>query len=71
MEDSRCLNKTCEAADTRDKCHQGPRVQNGVAGQGKDGPGVGCLYSQQNRLVHNIEGTHKLDEPVSKRTRNF
>ena len=29
MEDSIYLNITCEAADTRDKCHQVPRVQTG------------------------------------------
>ena len=70
MEDSLCLNKTCEAADKRDKCHQVPRVQNRVAGQGKDGPGKGCLYSQQLGLVQKVEGTHKSDEPVSKTTWN-
>ena len=43
MEDSICLIITCEAADTRDKCHQVPMVQNRVAGQGKDGLGTGCL----------------------------
>ena len=70
MEDSICLNITREAADTRDKCHQMPRVQNRVAGQGKDGPGKGCLYSQQVGLVQKMEGTHKSDEPVSKTTWN-
>ena len=70
MEDLRCLKKACEAADPRDKCHQMPRVQNRVAGQGKDGPGKGCLYSQQNRLVQRTVGTHKSDEPVSNITWN-
>ena len=71
MEDSRCLKETCEAADKRDKCHQLPRVQIKVAGQGKDGLDTGCLYSQQNWLVHKPEGTHKSDEPVSKTILNF
>ena len=71
MEDSRCLNKTCEATDTRDKQHQVPRVQNRVAGQWKDGMDKGCLYSQQNWLEQRTEGTHKSDEPVSKTTWNF
>ena len=43
MEDSICLIITCEAVDTRDKCRQVSRVQNRVAGQGKDCLGTGCL----------------------------
>ena len=70
MEDSRCLNITGEAADTRNKCHQVPRVQNRVVGQGKDGPGKGSLYSQQVGLVQKMEGTYKSDEPLSKITWN-
>ena len=47
VEDSRCLNLTCVAADKTDECHQVPRVENRAAGQVKDGPGTGVLYSQQ------------------------
>ena len=47
-----------------------PRVENKVAGQVKDGPGMGFLYSQQAGLVQKSEGTHKSDEPVSKITWN-
>ena len=60
----------CVAADTRDECHQVSRVENRAAGQVKDGPGTGCLYSQQVGLVQKSEGTHKSDEPVSKTTWN-
>ena len=70
MEDSRCLNITGEAADTRDKCHQVPRVQNRVVEQVKDGLNMGCLYSQQVGLVQKMEGTYKSDEPLSKITWN-
>ena len=70
VEESKCLNITCVAADTRDECHQVPRVENRAAGQVKDGPGMGCLYSQQAGLVQKSEGTHKSDEPVSKITWN-
>ena len=66
MEDSRCLNLTYVAADIRDECHQVPRVENRAAGQVKDGPGTGCLYSQQAEQGQKMEGTHKSDEPVSK-----
>ena len=51
VEDWRCLNLMCVAADTRDECHQVPRVEKRVAGQGKDGPGRVCLYSQQAELL--------------------
>ena len=47
-----------------------PRVQNRLAGKLKDGPCMGCLYSQQVVLVQKREGTHKSDEPVSKITWN-
>ena len=70
VEDLRCLNLTCVAADTRDECHQVPRVENRAAGQVKDGPGMGCLYSQQGGMAQMSEGTHKSDEPVSKITWN-
>ena len=60
------MNITFVAADTRDECHQVSRVENRAAGQVKDGPGTGCLYSQQAGLVQKSEGTHKSDEPVSK-----
>ena len=70
VEDSRCLNITGEAADTRDKCHQVPRVQNRVVEQVKDGLNMGCLYSQQVGLVQKMEGTYKSDEPLSKITWN-
>ena len=70
MEDWRCLNLTRVAAYTRDKCHQLPRVENRVVGQVKDGPCMGCLYSQQVVLVQKTDGTHKSDEPVSKTTWN-
>ena len=46
------------------------RVENRAAGQVKDGPGTGCLYSQQAGLVQKSEGTQKSDEPVSKTTWN-
>lgn len=48
----------------------GAKGGNRVAGQVKDGPGRGCLYSQQAGLVQKMEGTHKSDEPVSKITWN-
>ena len=70
VEDARWLNITCEAADTRDKCHQVPRVQNRVAGQENDDLGAGCLYSPQVGLMQKMEGTHKLDDAVSKATCN-
>ena len=60
----------CVAADTRDERHQVPRVENRAAGQVKDGPGMGCLYSQQAGLRQKIEGTHKSDEAMSKITWN-
>ena len=60
----------CVAADTRDEFHQVPRVEHRAAGQVKDGPGRGCLYSQQAGLVQKSEGTHKSDEPVSRKTWN-
>ena len=60
----------CVAADTRDEFHQVPRVENRAAGQVKDGPGRGCLYSQQAGLVQKTGGTHKSDEAVSKITWN-
>ena len=70
VEDRRCMNITFVAADRRDECHQVPRMENRVAGQVKDGPGRGCLYSPQARLWQKTEGTHKSDEPVSKTTWN-
>ena len=42
----------------------GAKGGNRVAGQVKDGPGTGCLYSQQAGLGQ------KSDEPVSKTTWN-
>ena len=33
VEDWRCLNLTCVAADTRDECHQVPRVETGRQGK--------------------------------------
>ena len=48
----------------------GAKGGNMVAGQVKDGPGRGCLYSQQAGLVQKMEGTHKSDEAVSKITWN-
>ena len=48
----------------------GAKGGNKVAGQVKDGPGMGCLYSQQAGLGQKREGTHKSDEPVSKITWN-
>ena len=45
-------------------------MENRVAGQVKDGPGMECLYSQQAGLGQKSEGTHKSDEPVSKITWN-
>ena len=66
VEDSRCLNLTCVAADKTDECHQVPRVENRVAGQMKDGSGMGCLYSQQAEQGQKREGTHKSGEPVAK-----
>ena len=68
VEDSRCLNIMCVAADTRDKCHQVSRVETKAAGHVKDGPGTRCLYSQQAGLRQKIEGTHKSDEAMSKIT---
>ena len=70
VEDSRCLNLTCVAADKTDECHQVPRVENRVAGQVKADLGRGCLYSQQAGLGQKRESTHKSDEPVSKTTWN-
>ena len=70
MEESRRLNLTCIAADKRGECHQGQGCKTGGAGQGKDAPGTGRLYSQQFGLVQKREGTHKSDEPVSKITWN-
>ena len=35
VEDWRCLNLTCVAADTRDECHQMPRVETGWQGKWK------------------------------------
>ena len=60
----------CVTVDTRDKCHQVPRVENREAGQVKDGLGTGYLYSLQSGLVQKSEGTQKSDEPVSKTTWN-
>ena len=48
----------------------GAKGGNRAAGQVKDGPSMGCLYSQQAGLGQKREGTHKLDEPVSKITWN-
>ena len=48
----------------------GVKGGNMVAGQVKDGPGTGCLYSQQAGLVQKSESTHKSDEAVSKTTWN-
>ena len=48
----------------------GAKDGNRAAAQVKDGPGIGCLYSQQAGLVQKSEGTHKSDEPVSRKTRN-
>jgi len=48
----------------------GAKDGNRAAGQVKDGPGMGCLYSQQAGLVQKSEGTHKSDEPVSRKTWN-
>ena len=48
----------------------GAKGGNGAAGQVKDGPGMGCLCSQQAGLVQKTEGTHKSDEPVSMKTWN-
>ena len=70
VEDWRSLNLMCVAADTRDECHQVPRVENRAAGQVKDGLGSGYLYSQQAGLVQKTGGTHKSDEAVSKTTWN-
>ena len=50
VEDWRCLNLTCVAADTRDECHQVSRVENRAAGHVKDSRGTECLYSQQAGL---------------------
>ena len=57
----------CVAADTRDECHQVPRVETS-AGQVKDGPGTECLYSQQAGQGQKRERTYKTGEPVSKIT---
>ena len=46
----------------------GAKVGNRAAGQVKDGPGTGCVYSQQAGLGQKREGTHKSDELVSKIT---
>ena len=70
VEDSRCLNITCVATDTRDKCHQVSRVETKAAGHVKDGLGTRYLDSQQFGLGQKIEGTHKSDEAVSKITWN-
>ena len=48
----------------------GAKGGNRAAGQVKDGPGTGCLYSQQGVMAQMSEGTHKSDEPVSKITWN-
>ena len=48
----------------------GAKGGNRAAGQMKDGPGTGCLYSQQVGLVQKTEGTHNSDEPVSMKTWN-
>ena len=48
----------------------GAKSGNRVAGQVKDEPDRGYVYSQQVELLHKREGTHKSDEPVSKRTWN-
>ena len=64
------MNITFVAADTRDECHQVPRVENRVAGQMKDGSGMGCLYSQQAEQGQKREGTHKSGEPVAKTNLN-
>ena len=48
----------------------GAKGGNRVAGQVKDGPGRGCLYSQQAGMGQKREGTHKSDDPVSKTTWN-
>ena len=51
---------------------QVPRMEKGVGGETQDGRGgEGSRYSQQLELWQYMEGTHKLDEPVSKRTWNF
>ena len=47
-----------------------PRVENRVAGQMKDGSGMGCLYSQQAEQGQKREGTHKSGEPVAKTNLN-
>ena len=70
VEDWRCLNLTCVAIDIRDECHQVSRVENRAAGQEKDGPGMGCLYSQQAGLMQKVEDTHKSEAAVSKATWN-
>ena len=48
----------------------GAKGGNRAAGQVKDGPGTGCLYSQQTGLGQKREGTPKSDELVSKTTWN-
>ena len=45
-------------------------MQNRVAGQENDDLGAGCLYSPQVGLMQKMEGTHKLDDAVSKATCN-
>ena len=40
----------------------GAKGGNRAAGQVKDGPGTGVLYSQQAGLGQKKEGTHKSDE---------
>ena len=50
---------------------QVPRMEKGVGGEIQDGRGgEGSRYSQQLGLWQYMEGTHKPDEPVSKRTWN-
>ena len=48
----------------------GAKDGNRVAGQVKDDPGTGCLYSWQAGLGQKKEGTHKSDDHVSKITWN-
>ena len=49
----------------------GAKGGNRAAGQVKDGPDRGCLYSQQAGLGQMQEGTHKSDDLVSKITWNW
>ena len=46
----------------------GAKGGNRAAGQMKDGPGPGCLYSQQAGQGQKRERTYKTGEPVSKIT---